>query len=353
VRGTQELAGRLIVTGIPAPQVDAATQRALEDLAPSGIVLFARNVTDVERLRDLTRALHSLPSRPLVAIDHEGGRVTRLGAPFTQFPSAAVVGRGGADASQAVGRAIGLELASVGVDIDYAPVLDVHSNPANPIIGDRAFSPDAVTAAALAVAFLRGLHSAGVLSCGKHFPGHGGTDRDSHVELPVVRRSRAELEAVELVPFRTAIAAGLSLLMTAHVRYPALDPDHSATLSPTILRTLLRDQLGFRGVVLTDDLAMDAVTATSSIPEAAIAALRAGADWLLVCHDLEEARRVSERIQMGLDRGELAAGALAESARRIAQLRARLRPTSPVTLPVAAHHALAERLRGMVPGAPT
>ena len=352
MRATRELPGRLIATGIPGPQLDAATRRALEDLAPSGIVLFARNITDVAQLRHLTGALHALPCRPLVAIDHEGGRVMRLGPPFTQFPTAAVVGRGGASAAHAVGRAMGLELASVGIDIDYAPVLDVQSNPANPIVGDRAFSQDALTAAALAVAFMRGLHSAGVLPCGKHFPGHGGTDRDSHLELPVVRRSRAELEATELVPFRAAIAGGLPLLMTAHVCYPALDSEHSATLSPAILRTLLRDQLGFRGVVLTDDLTMGAVRATSSIPEAAIAALRAGADWLLVCHDLDEAHRVAERIRIGLKRGELAADAVAESANRIARLSGLLHRSAPLILPVAAHRALAERLRGMVADPP-
>ena len=348
---TRDLPGRLIVTGIPGPQLDAATRQALEDLAPSGIVLFARNITDVAQLRDLTGALHALPCRPLIAIDHEGGRVMRLGSPFTQFPAAAVVGRGGASAAHAVGRAMGLELASVGIDIDYAPVLDVQSNPANPIVGDRAFSQDALTAAALAVAFMRGLHSAGVLPCGKHFPGHGGTDRDSHLELPVVRRSRAELEATELVPFRAAIAGGLPLLMTAHVCYPALDSEHSATHSPAILRSLLRDQLSFRGVVLTDDLTM-AVRATSSIPEAAIAALRAGADWLLVCHDLDEAHRVAERIRIGLKRGELAADTVAESADRIARLSGLLHRSAPVILPVAAHRALAERLRGMVADPP-
>ena len=172
------------------------------------------------------------------------------------------------------------------------------------------------------------------------------------MELPVVSRSRAELEAIELAPFRAAIAAGLPLLMTAHVRYPALDSEHSATLSPAILRTLLRDQLGFRGVVLTDDLTMGAVRATSSVPEAAIAALRAGADWLLVCHDLDEAHRVAERIRIGLKRGELAADTVAESADRIARLSGLLHRSAPVILPVAAHRALAERLRGMVADPP-
>jgi beta-N-acetylhexosaminidase len=349
VRSIEHLAGQLITTGIPGTELDAATRRALEDLAPSGVVLFGRNVADVEQVRDLTDALHALPSRPLVCIDHEGGRVLRLAEPFTQFPAAAVVGRGGAEAAQAVGRAMGVELASVGIDIDYAPVFDVDSNPANPIIGDRAFSHDAATAAALAVAFLRGLQSAGVLACGKHFPGHGGSDRDSHLELPVVARSRGELDAVELVPFRAAIAAGLSLVMTAHVRYPALDAERCATLSPAILRGLLRDQLGFGGVVVTDDLTMRAVSADASVPDAAAAALRAGADWLLVCHDLAQARLTGERIRAALERRELDADAAAASAARIAELHRGRQPVARLQLPIAEHRALAERLRAMVP----
>jgi len=341
--------GRVITTGIPGPRLDAATRRALEQLAPSGVVLFDRNIEDVAQLRELTAALHALPSRPLVAIDHEGGRVTRLGPPLTQFPAAAAVGRGGPEATHAVGRAMGLELASLGIDVDYAPVLDVHSNPANPVIGDRAFSND--PAAALAVAFMRGLQSAGLLPCGKHFPGHGDTDRDSHLELPVVRRGVAALQATELAPFRAAIAAEIPMLMTAHVLYPALDRDRAATLSPAILHGLLRDELGFRGVVVSDDLDMRAVSDHAAVPEAAVASLRAGVDWLLLCNDLEQSLRVAERVEAARVRGELDADALTASAARIARLRAAVRPGQPVTLPVPAHAALAARLRGMVPDA--
>jgi beta-N-acetylhexosaminidase len=344
--GDRSLVGRVMTTGIPGPRLDAPTRRALEQLAPSGVVLFARNVADVGQLRVLTAELHALPSRPLLAIDHEGGRVLRLGPPFTQFPAAAVVGRSGTETSYAVGRAIGLELASVGIDIDYAPVLDVHSNPANPVIGDRAFSSDPATAAACGAAFARGLQSAGVLACGKHFPGHGDTDRDSHLEQPVVWCDRARLESVELTPFRAAIAARIPLLMSAHVRYPALDPDHPATLSPYILGDLLRRELGFAGVVVSDDLAMRAVSEHRPIAEAAVAALGAGVDWVL-CHELEQARQAAERIGAALAHGELDGDALTASAARVARLRRMVRSQS-LELPVAEHVALAARLRGMV-----
>lgn len=347
---TDTLVGQVITTGIPGPRLDVATRRALERLAPRGIVLFAHNVEDVDQLCELTAALHALPSQPLIAIDHEGGRVIRLGAPFTPFPAAAIVGRGGPDAAHAVGLAMGRELASVGVDIDYAPVLDVHSKPANPIIGDRAFSSAPDATARLGIAFMRGLLTAGVLPCGKHFPGHGDTDRDSHLELPVVPRDRAALDAIELVPFRAAIAAGIPLLMTAHVLYPALDAEHSATLSDAILRRLLREQLGFRGVVISDDLGMRAVSEHLAAPEAALATLRAGADWLLLCHDLDQSVRVAECLRTALARDELDAGRVAASAARIARLRGAvsIRRTPSISLPVAEHLALADRLRAMV-----
>jgi beta-N-acetylhexosaminidase len=342
------IVGQVITTGIPGPRLDVATRRALELLGPGGVVLFARNIEDVAQLRELTAALHALPSRPLVAIDHEGGRVTRLGPPLTQFPAAAAVGRSGTEATYAVGRAMGLELASLGIDVDYAPVLDVDSNPANPVIGDRAFSSDPTAAAALGLAFMRGLQSAGIRPCGKHFPGHGNTDRDSHLEQPIVRRDRAALDAVELLPFRAAIAAAIPLLMTAHVLYPALDPDNPATLSPLILGGLLRRELGFGGVVVSDDLAMRAISDRMPVADAAVAALRAGVDCVLVCHDLEESLHAADRIGSAVAHGGLDAGALAASAARIARLRGAVRRPPPLTLPVAEHVALAERLHGMV-----
>ncbi len=340
----RRLAGEVVITGIPGPQLDSATRRALTDLGPSGVILFRRNVENVDQLRQLTAALHDLPSRPLVAIDHEGGRVMRLSEPFTHFPPARDIGRGGDPAAaEAVGRAMAVELRSVGIDLDFAPVLDVDSNPRNPVIGDRAFgrTPDSVSV--LAIAFLRGMLAGGVLPCGKHFPGHGDTDRDSHTERPTVARSRAALDATELPPFRAAIAAGVPLLMTAHVLYPALDPDHPATLSPVILRDLLRGELGFSGVVVSDDLEMQAVTDHISVAEAAVASLQAGVDWVLICNDLQRAVDAGARIAAAIDAGELATATVAAAAARIRRLH--VPAPVPVSLPVPAHQALNERLQ--------
>jgi beta-N-acetylhexosaminidase len=339
--------GRLFVVGIPGTGLDGTTRQTLQALRPGGVILFRRNVGTVDDLRELTRALHTLPSCPLVCLDHEGGRVLRVGEPFTHFPPAADIGRTArAEVAYRVGRAMATELASVGIDLNFAPVLDVDSNPANPVIGDRSFGADPVQVAAMGVALMRGLLDGGVLPCGKHFPGHGDTETDSHLELPVVRRSRAELEATELVPFRAAIASGIPVLMTAHVVYPALDPDVPATISRTVLHQLLRTELGFGGVIASDDLEMRAITDGRPIGDAAVASLRAGADLLLVCQDLTRAAAAVEAVEAAVQRGDLPANAVADALARVDRLRSlrRMREMTTCELPNAAHRQLLEEI---------
>ncbi len=342
----KSIAGAVLMTGIPGPRLDAATRRALEQMQPAGIILFRRNVESLEHLRALTAALHDLPSRPLVAIDHEGGKVVRVGAPFTDFPVARAVGD--ASTAEALGRAMGRELAAAGIDIDFAPVLDVDSNPDNPIIGERAFADSPQRVAELALAFARGMRSTGVIPCGKHFPGHGDTDRDSHLELPVVAKSRAELEAVELAPFRAAIAAGIPMLMTAHVLYPALDAKRPATVSPDIVGGLLRREMNYQGVIASDDLEMRALAADHSVPDAAVASLAAGCDWLLVCNDFSNSIATAEGIAAAVQRGDLDMQRLRESAARIQALRTSTSTCDSVELPCAEHIALRDRIRARV-----
>jgi len=339
--------GQLLFVGIPSVRLDDTTRQILNDLHPGGVILFRRNVGTFGELRELTAELHALPSRPLVAIDHEGGRVMRLGEPFTQFPPAAAIGRTrDADVAYRVGRAMAQELASVSIDVSFAPVLDVHSNPANPVIGDRAFGSDPELVSALGVAMMRGLRDGGVIPCGKHFPGHGDTEKDSHIELPVVRRSREQLAGTELVPFRAAIAAGMPMLMTAHVVYPSLDGDRPATLSQAILAGLLRNELRFDGVIASDDLAMRAIVDHHGIGDAAVATLRAGVDALLVCQELTHAVRAREAIAAAISGGTLQPQIVEAAVKRLQPLR-ELRTTSAVscTLPNAAHRALVDDLR--------
>ncbi|NOT54630.1 MAG: beta-N-acetylhexosaminidase, partial [Deltaproteobacteria bacterium] len=254
--------GQLFMVGIPQSTLDPATRILLHELRPSGVVLFRRNYTGPAALAVLCSELHSLfaSHRLLVALDHEGGRVHRVSPPFTHFPPAMRIGQtGSVTLAYQVGLAMGHELRRVGIDLDFAPVLDVLTNPANTVIGDRAFSSDPYQVALFGRALMRGLRESGVIACGKHFPGHGGTWMDSHEDLPQDDRSQEELSRIDMYPFQQAISEGIEMLLTAHVRYPALDPEFPATSSSKIITGLLRQQMHYNGVVVTDDLEMGAV----------------------------------------------------------------------------------------------
>lgn len=284
-----ELVGQLIVGGFegeaPTPRFAAALAKGHR----GGAILFRRNLPSIDVAAELCAAICDAAPRelpPFVGVDQEGGRVTRLPSPMTKLPAMRELVRAG-DASfvEGAGRAVAVELAAIGFNLNFAPILDVDTNPANPIIGDRAFGTTPEAVSELALAFARGLAAGGVLACGKHFPGHGDTDVDSHLDLPVVRHDRARLEAVELAPFRAAAAAALPTLMTAHVVCEALDPGVPATLSRKICTTLLRDVVGYRGVLFSDDLEMKALADRMGYAESAVRAIDAGCDVVLVCKD--------------------------------------------------------------------
>ena len=336
-------------------------------------VLFGRNlatavvrgpvpqeVADVVALASLVRELHAAAPAGaplLVAIDQEGGAVQRLRAPATQWPPMLALDAqpDGDDVAlaEAIGLAVGRELAALGIDLDFAPVLDVHTNPANPVIGDRAFGTTAATATRRALAAAAGLARAGVLACGKHFPGHGDTATDSHHALPRVEHDRARLEAVELAPFRAAAAAGLPLVMTAHVVYAALDPAAPATLSPAIVGDLLRRELGFRGAIASDDLAMRAIVDHVGPGEAAVRAIAAGCDAVLVTRDAGLQHAAREALIRAGERQSALRDRLAESAARLRALaiahaaaRTHAAPLPLATVGAFAHRRLADRLAG-------
>jgi beta-N-acetylhexosaminidase len=303
----QKLAGQLLVVGFAGQEAPSELQDALAAGERGGVVLFRRNLAGgsdgVAALQRLNAGLASLsPSElpPLVAIDEEGGRVARLNPPALVLPPMRrLADTGDLALIERVATAVGRELGCLGVTMNFAPVVDVDTNPDNPIIGDRAFSNDPARVVELAAAYLRGLRAGGVSSCLKHYPGHGDTLLDSHLALPTVAHDRARLEAVELVPFRR-LAAEADSMMTAHVVYPALDPGCPATLSPIIATDLLRREIGFEGVLFSDDLEMQAIQGHGSFGDAAVAALLAGCDLLLVCSrsdaQAEVHAAVSERI---------------------------------------------------------
>ena len=351
-----KLLGELFVVGLPGPALDGATRDFITTFGPGGVILFQRNAGDLESVQALCEEVHALrPVRsPLVAIDHEGGRVVRLGAPFTRFPAAARIGRAGSPSLAArVGEAMGAELRAVGIDVDFAPVLDVLTRAENAVVGDRAFSSSPQTAARMGGAFIVGLRQAGVIACGKHFPGHGHADADSHVALPRVEKAYDELVRAELLPFRRAITARVPSLMTAHVLYPALDPVLPATLSPAVLTDLLRGRLGYRGVVITDDLEMGAIAACGdTVAQGAVRALAAGADVVLVCHSWEQAREARAACERAVLDATLPVKRVEEAWRRVAALkgyhfrRTALRPAPLAVVGCRKHQELVEEVEG-------
>ncbi len=316
---------KLFVVGFPGTSPDAPLERLLDE-GVAGVILFKRNVESPQQVAALVRGLKTRAGRPVLAsVDQEGGRVARLrGAPFTTLAPMRELGRR-ADATVAtrVGRVLAYEVRSLGFDVDYAPVLDVDTNPANPVIGDRSFSRDPHEVARLGVALAQGLEAGGVASCGKHFPGHGDTAKDSHLDLPSLPHSLQRLREVELVPFAAAARARLASLMTAHVIFDALDPGVPATMSQKVLGPLLRRELGYDGVVISDDLEMKAIADHFSIERAAVEGLKAGVDLFLVCHHADVQRSAIEAVVRAVESGQVSRERLAEAGARVDALVAR------------------------------
>jgi len=273
--------GRLVMVDIPGQSLDADTAAFLREQKIRSVCLFRKNLGTEDEVRALMSDLIAvLGPEALIGIDQEGGAVVR--ATFLpQPPSAMALGASGdAARAEAVGAAVARGLKSLGINWNFAPVLDVNNNPANPVIGERSFSNDPVEVSRLAAAWMRGSLAEGVACCVKHFPGHGDTHVDSHHDLPTVDKSRAELNALELVPFK-ALASQAPAMMTAHIVYPQIDPDRPATLSPELLGGILRRDWGYDGVVITDALMMKAVADRFGYARSAVMAIDAGADMVL------------------------------------------------------------------------
>jgi beta-N-acetylhexosaminidase len=284
--GIRRTIGQLLIGSFPGATIPPELRSLAREFQLGGVILFARNIEGPEQVAELSHDIQSLASEtPLwVSVDQEGGRVARLRAPFTEWPPMAVLGRAGdVTLASRFAAALARELKVVGITLDYAPVLDILTNPKNPVIGDRALADDAAMVGKLGAAIVRGLQDNGVAACGKHFPGHGDTSADSHFELPLVEHPPDRIRRVESVPFREAIAANVAFIMTAHVLVPSIDEEKPATLSRRIVYDLLRDELGFEGVILSDDLEMKAIAATYSVSDAAVQAIAAGCDALLIC----------------------------------------------------------------------
>ncbi|HJT58776.1 MAG TPA: beta-N-acetylhexosaminidase, partial [Ktedonobacteraceae bacterium] len=295
------------------------------------IILFSRNIGDTRQVLELTRSLQSIAKKAghryplLIAIDQENGIVQRLGEAATIFPGNMALGAIGSDEiAYEVARATGQELQALGINMNLAPVVDVNNNPANPVIGVRSFGEDPQMVARLGAAMVKGYHEAGVISCLKHFPGHGDTASDSHLALPTIPHALERLEALELVPFRRGIEAGADSVMIAHISFPALTQQDElpATLSPAIVKGLLRGQMGFDGVIISDCLEMQAISKTFGVQRGAVMALQAGIDLVLISHLYERQRGSFETIRAAVEMNELAPEVIQQAAERVLRLKA-------------------------------
>jgi beta-N-acetylhexosaminidase len=322
--------GDVLAFGFEETAVPEAISAVADDAGLGGIVLFTRNCPDLDTVVALTEAARRLGPDVLVLADHEGGRVHRLPPPFTRFPPAAMIGRAGdPELAAAVARAMARELRAAGFDSGLTPVLDCLTDPGSVAIGDRAYASDPETVAACGAAFVEATLAEGLIPVAKHFPGHGRTSVDSHVALPEVDAPLAELERTELVPFRRALAAGCAAVLVAHVRYPAIDPEWPASMSPEVIGRLLRRGLGFGGLVLSDDLEMDAVKAEWGVGAAAVQFLQAGGDLALVCRQAQARDEALEAVRRALERGDLGSEAVLAARKRRAALRRWVERTGP------------------------
>lgn len=325
--------GQLVVSGFSGTEVPVELRALAREFELGGIILFARNIeapTQVAELAyDLRRLKGELP--PWVSVDQEGGRVQRLGAPCTVWPPVSTLGRSGdARLAERFARALARELRAVGITLDYAPVLDVDTNPRNPVIGDRAISGDSQDVAALGSLIVRTLQCEGIAACGKHFPGHGDTSVDSHEDLPVVELDADRLREVEFEPFRSAITADVAALMVAHVTYPSLDEAAPATLSAPVVAGVLRQELGFSGLIVTDDMEMGAIAKHYDVVDASVKAVTAGCDMLLLCGtDQVRQMEVIEGLIYALEEGTLSERRVEDALKRQRHVKARFLSNDP------------------------
>lgn len=322
--------GHHLIMGISGTTLSDEDKRALSELKPIGVIFFAKNFLDgvpyevwLESFQQLHSQIQEYAERDAMffTLDHEGGRVVRTPLPITRFPHALLL----RSHTYEVAKATATELKSLGINLSWAPVADIYSNPQNPVIGSRAFGDTPATAAAGVRAYYLGLTEAGIVGCAKHFPGHGDTSKDSHIELPILNLTAEDLQHRELIPFKTLIEENIPLIMTAHILFPKIDPDLPATLSRPILKTILREELGFKGVVVSDDLDMKAVSDIFTQAGTVARAVYAGCDLFIVSRNIhsssiEHTYKIAEDLVDSLNHGSLAETVVEAAKQRVEKL---------------------------------
>lgn len=322
-----EKIGQLLILGIEGREIGELDILSINQHKVGGFILFGRNVTDKDQLLNLINSLKEENSGervPLfISIDEEGGRVSRLSGIFTNLNRPYGLGTiNDPDLSYEYGKVLGRKLKEFGFNMNFAPVLDINSNPKNPVIGDRAYGNSADLVKIHALAVMKGIKDESIIPVGKHFPGHGDTGVDSHLELPMVNKTYEELQAQELIPFKAAIDDGIDMIMVAHILYPQLD-DLPASMSKVLMGDILRNKLGFEGVIISDDMTMGAIAENYSIEEASLKFLINGGDIVLVGHGVDNPSLVIDRIKKAVENNELSIDDIDRKVYRILKLKER------------------------------
>lgn len=322
----QEKIGQMVIAGFEGYTIDDNTRDIINNYHLGGFILFGRNVEDSEQLLALVNSLKRANSKnktPLfISVDEEGGRISRMPDEINDLPTNEAIGKiYNSKFSYEIGRILADEVKSFGFNMNFAPVLDINSNPDNPVIGDRAFGSDVNIVSKLGIQTMKGIQSSGVIPVVKHFPGHGDTSVDSHVGLPSINNDIDRLKSFELIPFKEAINSHVDAVMIAHILLNKIDPNSPASLSETIITELLRKQMNFNGVVITDDMTMGAILEKYSIGDAAIKAINAGNDIVLVCHGQDNVETVLDDLIKAVDNGIISKSKVDESLYRILKLK--------------------------------
>jgi beta-N-acetylhexosaminidase len=343
-------AARLLCIGFHG-RVASPELRNLIELGVSGVILFSRNIGQPSDVWELIRSLKTQRYEGLlVAVDQEGGPVRRLRAGFTDVPALCALGRADdRELARELGALLARELSAVGIDWNFAPVLDVDTNPLNPVIGARSLGREPERVAALGVAVAGAMQAHGVAACGKHFPGHGDTEVDSHLDLPRLNHPLSRLERVELVPFAATARSGIASIMTAHVLFSAIDATCPATMSRAVVTGLLRERLSYNGLVVSDDLEMSAIVDHFGIEAAIVQGVRAGVDLFLICHTVDRMYAAVEGLVHAFERGDISEQDLQAAERRVATFVQRWASAPQSTMDLSAlrcptHLRVAERL---------
>ncbi|MHA6533637.1 beta-N-acetylhexosaminidase [Paenibacillus sp. BAC0078] len=320
--------GQMLMCGFEGTAASGEVLKLVADSGIGGVIYFARNVESPEQVARLTADLQQAAAEagkaPLwISIDQEGGMVARITEGIALMPGGmAITAAGSEDGAYQAAWISGRELTALGINLNYAPVLDVNNNARNPVIGVRSFGESPEQAAEYGAAMIRGFQAAGIAATAKHFPGHGDTDVDSHLDLPTIRHDRERMDRVELLPFRRAIAEGVDAMMSAHIYFPALEQEKlPVTLSKSVLTGLLREELGFQGVIMTDCMEMNAIAEHYGTAPASVMAIEAGADIVLISHRADRQRDAIEAIRAAVAEGRIDEARIDESVRRLLALK--------------------------------